>query len=84
MTYRLAALAVVFCTSSAFAQPTVSRALEPAASDLDRLNLTVAWRAVLAITDHGDGISSVQSVDDQVIVQLKSGQVTAFQADTSR
>jgi outer membrane protein assembly factor BamB len=82
MTYRLAALAATLWVGTVVAQsPTVHRASEPAAGDLDRLSLTVAWRLYLPVTDRSDGIASVQPVDDQVFVQLKSGRVICIQAE---
>ena len=82
MTYRLAALAATLWISTAVAQPpTIHRAQEPAAGDLDRLSLTVAWRLYLPVADRSDGIASVQPADDQVFVQLRSGRVIAIQAE---
>jgi outer membrane protein assembly factor BamB len=85
MTTRLTALAVAVLAAPLAAQaPTTTittRAVEPAASDLSRLNLVTSWRIFLPVVDRGDGIVTVQPADDQVFVQLRSGRIIAIQAN---
>ena len=83
MTTRLAALTALVLSISAAAQTSrsvVTRALEPAAEDLSRLNLVAAWRIYLPVENQGDSIVTVQPLDDQVFVQLRSGRVVVIQA----
>jgi hypothetical protein len=83
MTIRLTAFTVLVLSISAAAQTSrsvVTRALEPAAEDLARLNLVPAWRIYLPVENQGDSIVSVQPLDDQVFVQLRSGRVIVIQA----
>ena len=88
MTTRLSALSAVLLATTASAQFTtpsniVTRALEPAAEDLARLNLVSAWRVFLPVENRGDGIAAVQAIDDQVFAQLQSGVLVAIQADAN-
>ena len=83
MTTRLTALFPLIVASAAIAQTNrslVTRALEPAASDLARLNLAVEWRLYLPVENRSDGIATVQPFENQVFVQLQSGGVVAIQA----
>jgi hypothetical protein len=83
MTTRIAAFSAVLLAAGAIAQPNqnvITRALEPAANDLDRLNLVVAWRLYLPVESRGDAVATVQPFDDQVFVQLQSGRLIAIQA----
>jgi hypothetical protein len=83
MTTRLAAFAAACFAITAAAQThpsVVTRALEPAAEDLARLNLVSAWRIYLPVENRSDSIATVQPIGDQVYVQLKSGRVIAIQA----
>ena len=83
MSHRSAAVfALLFAAAAAAQVPQniASRALEPAADDLARLNLVTAWRIYLPVTSRGDGIATVQPFNDQVYVQLDSGVVVAIQS----
>ena len=58
-------------STSLFAETRVyTRPLVPAPKDLERLNLQMAWQTSLPVDGVGDGVVSVQLVDDQVFVQL--------------
>jgi hypothetical protein len=83
MKIRFALLIAVAFAATAVAQSRqtiTTRALEPAAEDLARLNLVTAWRIYLPVENRGDTIATVQPFDDQVLVQLQSGRVIAIQA----
>jgi hypothetical protein len=83
MKIRLAILSFTLIAAhvAAQSQKTITtRALEPAAEDLARLNLVTAWRVFLPVENRGDAIATVQPFDDQVFVQLQSGLVIAIQA----
>src|SRR3974390_2647939 len=54
----------------------------PAARDIDRLNMTMAWRAYLPVSSRTDGIAMVQLVDDYVFVQTRSNIVSVLRAAT--
>src|SRR5207248_3105682 len=80
MTTRLAGLSAIFLAAAAIAQPNqnvLTRALEPAADDLARLNLVVAWRQYLPVENRGDAIATIQPFDSEVFVQLSSGRLIA-------
>ena len=86
MTFRLATLTATLVAAAACAQAppgVISRALEPAADDLARLNLVSQWRLYLPIENTGDAIATVQPFDDQVFVQLLSGSIVCIQADAN-
>ena len=86
MTFRLATLSAAVLAAAAAAQAppgVMTRALEPAAEDLARLNLVTQWRLYLPVENRGDAIATVQPLDDQVFVQLQSGLTVAIQADTN-
>lgn len=86
MTFRLAILTTILLAAVAAAQSpprVVTRALEPAADDLARLNLLTQWRLYLPVENWGDTIATVQPIDDQVFVQLRSGRIIAVQADAN-
>src|SRR5205823_13674985 len=52
----------------------------PSREALDRLNLKMAWRAYLPTDQRRDGIYSVQLIDDQVVVQTRSGSIVSMNA----
>jgi hypothetical protein len=86
MTFRLAILTTGLVVAGAAAQiapGVVTRALEPAADDLSRLNLIPHWRMYLPVDTRGDAVATVQPIDDQVFVQLTSGRVLCVQADAN-
>ena len=84
MTNRLSAFVSVVLVAAAVAQAppqtVITRALEPSAEDLARLNLVVAWRIYAPVENQGDSIATVQPFEDQVFVQLQSGKLLAIQA----
>ncbi len=83
MATRFAVLAVLLFAAALPAQSNrriITRALEPAADDLARLNLVVDWRLYLPVENRGDGIATVQPFNNQVFVQLESGRLIAIQA----
>src|SRR5262245_23106254 len=83
MSNRIAAILIPLLAVAAAAQTPLTvatRALEPAADDLARLNLVAAWRLYMPVVNRSDGIATVQPFDDQVYVQLESGRLIAIQA----
>ncbi|MEZ6141349.1 MAG: hypothetical protein R3B84_12330 [Zavarzinella sp.] len=72
---------VLLCTTWAGAQDRIvsSRGSVPSTSDLDRLNLVVAWKAFLPVQNRDDGIAIVQTFGNQLLVQMKSGTVCLVQ-----
>jgi hypothetical protein len=83
MPTRLAAVFAILLVGSTVAQNSAyvtTRALEPAAADLARLNLVTAWRLYLPVADRADGVATVQPFENQVFVQLTSGKIIAIQA----
>jgi outer membrane protein assembly factor BamB len=60
-----------------YSQPAV-----PPTEVLDRLNLKLAWRTYITTDGRKDGLLSVQFVGDQLLVQNRSGLVSAVDAAT--
>jgi outer membrane protein assembly factor BamB len=58
-----------------------TRPIPPPAEDLDRLNLKTAWSTYVPDEGLRDGMFSVQVFDDQILVQSRSGTVTAIRVD---
>ncbi len=56
----------------------------PDAAALDRLNLRLAWQAVVPTADRRDGVFSVQILPDVVLVQTRGGGITALEPATGR
>lgn len=54
----------------------------PSARELDRLNLSLAWKTFVPVDGRGDGIATIQLVDDQIFVQTRSNAVVALSANT--
>src|SRR5580700_4874109 len=75
---------LLFCLPVQAQQSTVtlSRTYLPSTKDLDRLNLTMAWRAYLPTSNRTDGIALVQNIDHQVFVQTRSNILVCFRAST--
>src|SRR4051812_16749752 len=78
----LAATAVLVLAASAVAQdPTTqiyTRPTMPSREALDRLNLQLAWRTYLPMAGKRDGLFSVQVLHDLILVQTRSGTLTAL------
>jgi outer membrane protein assembly factor BamB len=62
--------------------PTLSHPLVPAREALDRLNLRFAWRILIPVDGRRDGIATVQNLGDLLIVQTRSGSVSAIDPST--
>ena len=62
--------------SELYTQPTV-----PSRETLDRLNLVKSWHTFVPTTGKRDGLLSVQPFEDQVLVQSRSGSVTAIRTE---
>ena len=78
---------VLGATALTFAQPpagSVSRALPPDKAVLDRLNLRAEWTLNLPILGGRDSIELVQTIDDQLFVQTRTGLLVVVDAGTGR
>ena len=78
----LIVLTTTFPTSAQYSSRIYTRPTEPTVESLDRLNLRIAWRAALPSESVRDGIALVQWLDDQIFVQMKSGQLVVLDAKT--
>ncbi len=63
---------------------TYSRAVPPDPAALARLNLRTEWSLFLPIAGGRDTIQLIQTVDDQLFVQTRTGQLIAVDAKTGR
>jgi outer membrane protein assembly factor BamB len=54
----------------------------PSPAALDRLNLKMAWRAYIPAGGQRDRIFSVQFLENQMLVLMRSGQLTALDPET--
>ncbi len=61
-----------------------SRALPPDKLALDRLNLRTEWTLYLPIDGSRDSIQLIQTLDDQLFVQTRTGLLIAIEARTGR
>ncbi|MCS7270546.1 MAG: hypothetical protein NZ703_05630, partial [Gemmataceae bacterium] len=78
-------LGVVLGTNEASARNAVAgRALLPSAEALDRLNLRQEWAIQLPIEVNRDRIMQVQTIDDQLFVQTRTGLLFAIDVHTGR
>src|SRR6266481_3561945 len=85
---RLAALVAVLALAPAIVQaqqPTTnvySSPRVPDREDLNRLNLRLAYTLTLPMEGRKDGIKTMQLEYDQLIVQLRSGMLAVYDAET--
>lgn len=81
-----AALTVALAAGPAAAQPLrssiYSRPEPPPREVLDRLNLKMAWRMFVPVSESRDGIASVQIDGNDLFVQTRSGLVLRIDAET--
>lgn len=54
----------------------------PERGELDRLNMKLGWATTLPLEGNRDGVATVQLFDQLLIVQLRSGLVSAYDAET--
>src|SRR5262245_4480601 len=64
------------------ATPVTTNPLPPSSEALDRLNLALGWRVQLPILDLRDGIATAQFLSDLVVIQTRSGILTALEPAT--
>ena len=76
-------LAVVGLTSGQQAK-VYSRAVPPEKAVLDRLNLKTEWTLYLPVEGRRDSIELVQTFDDQLFVQTRTGLIIAVDARTGK
>jgi outer membrane protein assembly factor BamB len=88
MWYRLAAAAVLVLSAVALGTAqtpeTYSRALPPDKGVLDRLNLRTEWVLNLPVATKRDTIALVQTIDDQLFVQTRTGMLLAIDVRTGQ
>lgn len=88
MWYRSAAAAVIALSAvtRVTAQPaeTYSRALPPDRAVLDRLNLKTEWTLNIPVATRRDTIALVQTIDDQLFVQTRTGMLLAIDVRTGQ
>jgi len=86
MAHRLIALVSLFLAafpamgqlnSSVYTQP-----IPPSSRDLDRLNLSLAWRAYVPLDNRGDGINVAQLIDHHLYVQTRTNRLVVLHAVT--
>jgi hypothetical protein len=81
-----AALTVVLAAGLAAAQslrpPVYSRPAPPPREVLDRLNLKMAWRIFVPVSESRDGIYSVQIDGNDLFVQTRAGLILRIDAET--
>jgi outer membrane protein assembly factor BamB len=61
-----------------------SRAMPPDAATIGRLNLKTEWTVNLPIDGKKDPITTIQTLEDQLFVQTRTGRVVAIDAITGR
>jgi outer membrane protein assembly factor BamB len=61
-----------------------SRAMPPDRAQLDRLNLRQEWSLYLPLASQRDSIQSVQTIDDQLFIQTRTGLLIAVDALTGK
>lgn len=82
-----AAVAIVLSvTLSAPAQVTgvYSRAVPPDKAALERLNLKIEWTAYIPVEGRRDTLTQIQTIEDQIFVQTRTGLLIAGDALTGR
>jgi hypothetical protein len=88
MWYRSAAAAALALSAVALGTAqtpeTYSRALPPDKGVLDRLNLRTEWVLNLPVATRRDTIALVQTIDDQLFVQTRTGMLVAIDVRTGQ
>jgi outer membrane protein assembly factor BamB len=88
MWYRSAAAAVLVLPAVALvtaqSPETYSRALPPDKAVLDRLNLRTEWVLNLPVATKRDTIAHLQTLDDQLFVQTRTGSLVAIDVRTGQ
>ncbi len=71
------------CPASAQLNSGISgESLLPSSRDLDRLNLTVAWKNFLPMSSKSDGLATVQIIEKQIFVQTRNNVLVVFDETT--
>jgi outer membrane protein assembly factor BamB len=78
--------AVLLFAASAPAQVrgVYSRAIPPDKAALERLNLKIEWTAYIPVEGRRDTLTQIQTIDDQIFVQTRTGLLIAGDALTGR
>lgn len=88
MRHRLAAVVAVALGAAVLAPAqqnnVYSKAVPPDKAVLDRLNLRAEWTQFLPVEGNRDTLTQVQTIDDQVFVQTRTGRLAALDALTGR
>jgi outer membrane protein assembly factor BamB len=61
-----------------------SRAVPPDKAALERLNLTIEWTANIPVEGRRDSLTQIQTIDDQIFVQTRTGLLIAGDALTGQ
>src|SRR5689334_16052659 len=81
-----AALVLLAVATTASAQTTgvYSKAVPPDKAALERLNLKIEWSAYVPVEGRRDTLTQIQTFDDQIFVQTRTGMIIAGDALTGR
>lgn len=82
-----AILAILLTTTWVTAQDmsrTFTRPSVPPREALDRLNLKVGWQAAIPMDSTRDGLATFQMAGKQILVQTRSGLITALDRETGQ
>src|SRR6478752_7137154 len=85
MWHRTAAALVLLgaaLTASARVNNVYSRAVPPDKAALERLNLKIEWSVYVPVEGRRDTLTQVQTIDDQIFVQTRTGLLIAGDALT--
>jgi hypothetical protein len=87
MWHRIAAALVLIggaLTGSAQVNNVYSRAIPPDKAAMERLNLKIEWTAYIPVEGRRDTLTQIQTFDDQIFVQTRTGLLIAGDALTGR
>jgi hypothetical protein len=87
MWHRTAALLLLLAaalSASAQVNNVYSRAIPPDKAALERLNLKIEWTAYIPVEGRRDSLTQIQTIDDQIFVQTRTGLFIAGDALTGR
>ena len=71
-------------TASAQVNNVYSNAVPPDKAAMERLNLKIEWTAYIPVEGRRDSLTQIQTIDDQIFVQTRTGLLIAGDALTGR
>jgi outer membrane protein assembly factor BamB len=80
----LVAVLIVAASGRAQVRGVYSRAIPPDKAALERLNLKIEWTAYIPVEGRRDTLTHIQTIDDQIFVQTRTGLLIAGDALTGR